>query len=407
MSAHRTLADIFRAFDSVGPGRLGDPGDTKTITVDTLWGSICHVTTETTETRTLDQPTRPGILAAVVLDVDGGDLTLTVTGGYNTNGDTSIVMGDAGDFIVVYSIEIGSSCYWRVIAQEGTDATTENISLADNDILSFGTGNDVQVKWDATRLLAGPASGFWAGCPTKLDPDWISKAMIIEHQFADIGEATDFGWNVGTNTNGAVATGDAVTANTPGVGGYLTLSTDGTAQYDYATIKLSGYGGAGCPVKITENSGLKMWYETTVIPASVTDKYFMLGLGSANADDVTVDASGAEAIQDGFYFRTLLATETELDTATNQNTTETEIKGNAATVAANTALKLGMYFDGVTTLTFYVNGTALGDVVTIGDTGNIPNDVGLTPFFHVKDGVAGGSASAFYVEYMKLVQLKA
>jgi len=279
--------------------------------------------------------------------------------------------------------------------------------LGDNDSVTFGDGNDVKVVWDGTRLTSGPTSGFWADCPIKADPDWISKAVIIEHQFSDVGEATDRGWNVGTNTNGTVATGDAVTASTPGVGGYLTLSTAGTAQYDYVTIKLSGYGGAGCPVKITENSGLKMWFETKVIMSSVTDKYFMLGLGSANADDVTVDATGAENLTDGFYFRTLLATETQLDTATNQNTTETEIGGNTGTVAAGTAIKLGMYFDGVTTLTFYVNGTAQADTVTIADAGNIPNDVGLTPFFHVKDGVAGGSASALYVEYMKLVQLKA
>lgn len=406
MSSHRVLKDLYEAFKDIGPGVEFNSTDASTLTAG-FYGQTFLIETETTETRTLAQPDKAGIACAVVLQTDGGDLTLTVTGGYNTNGDTSIVFDDAGDYVRFMSIKSGSSYYWRVVAQEGTDATAESLSLADNDILSIGTGNDVQIKWDATRLIAAPATGFWAGCPSKLDPAWISKAMIIEHQFADIGEATDFGWNVGTNTNGSVATGDAVTANTPGVGGYLTLSTDGSAQYDYATIKLSGYGGAGCPVKITEDSGLKMWFETKIIPASVTDKYFMLGLGSANADDVTVDATGAQNIQDGIYFRTLLATETQLDTAVNQNTTETEIKGNAATVAANTALTLGMYFDGVKTLTFYVNGTALDDTVTIGDTGNIPNDVGLTPFFHVKDGVSGGSATALYVEYMKLVQLKA
>jgi hypothetical protein len=312
-----------------------------------------------------------------------------------------INIGD-GTYDMDVKVFLGSTTEYLLL-----DVGNSRVQLPDSVPLSIGTGNDVAVQWDATRLTAGPASGFWANCPSKLDPDWISKAVIIEHQFADMGEATDYGWNVGTNTNGSVATGDAVTANSPGVGGYLTLSTDGTAQYDYATIKLSGYGGAGCPVKITENSGLKMWFETKVIPASVTDKFFMLGLGSANADDVTVDATGAENLTDGFYFRTLLATETELDTETNQNTTATEIGGNTATVAANTALKLGMYFDGVTTLTFYVNGTAQADTVTIGDAGNVPNDVGLTPFFHVKDGVAGGSATTFHVEYMKLVQLKA
>jgi len=406
MPPHRTPFDFYKA----PLEQLPHKAVTGTLYIDRMMGVIPVDTTAGAAALTLARPTKAGIIGAVLLDTDGGsDLTLTVTGGYNAAGSTSITYADAGDLVVFYSIDIAGTKYWRVLRSVGTNVVLDSgsITLQDDQYVDFGTGNDVRVKWDGTRLVAAPASGFWAGCPSKLDPDWISKAMIIEHQFADMGEATDFGWNVGTNTNGSVATGDALTANTPGVGGYLILSTDGSAQYDYATIKLSGYGGAGCPVKITENSGLKMWFETKIIPASVTDKFFMLGLGSANADDVTVDATGAEQIQDGFYFRTLLATEVQLDTAVNQNTTETEIKGNAAAVAANTALKLGMYFDGVTTLTFYVNGVALDDTVTIGDAGNIPNDVGLTPFFHLKDGVAGGSASALYVEYMKLVQFKA
>jgi len=279
--------------------------------------------------------------------------------------------------------------------------------LGDNDKLTLGDGSDVQIEWDGTRLTAGPAAGFWADCPSKADPDWMSKAFIYEFQGTEHGADGGHGWIAGTNTNGSIAVGDAVTANTPGVGGYMTLSTDGSAQYDYATVKLTGLGGAGCPAKITEDSGLKMWFETKIIPASIGDKYFMLGLGAANADDVTTDGTGAESIDDGFYFRTLLASETELDTETNQSGSATEIGGNVATVAANTALKLGIYFDGAATLTFYVNGTALADTVDIGATGNVPNDVGLTPFFHLKDGAAGGTASALYVEYMKLVQLKA
>ena len=282
-----------------------------------------------------------------------------------------------------------------------------DLIFGDDAKLTFGDGSDVQVGWDATRLTAGPASGFWADCPSKLDPGWMSRAMIIEHQFADMGEATDWGWNVGTNTGGTVATGDAVTSNQPGVGGFLLLSTAGNAQYDYVTIKMSGFGGAGCPVKITEDSGLKMWFEVKVIPGSITDQFFMLGLGSANADDVQADSTGLEQIQDGIYFRTKLDAETEIDTVTNQDTTETEVKANAGTAAANTALTLGMYFDGVTTLTFYINGTALADTLTIADAGDVPNDVGLTPFISYKDAVSGGTSSTFCVEYMRLVQLKA
>jgi hypothetical protein len=345
------------------------------------------------------------VLNGEQLDLMSGDV-LSIRP--RTNDTGSINIGD-GSYDIDVKTFLGATTQYVLMDVGNSRVQFEDVDMlfGDNDSLTFGDGSDVAMVWDGTRLTSGPASGFWAGCPSKADPDWMSKAFIYEFQGTEHGVDGAHGWIAGTNTNGSVAVGDAVTANTPGVGGYLTLSTDGTAQYDYATVKLTGLGGAGCPVKITENSGLKMWFETKIIPASVTDKYFMLGLGAANADDVTVDATGAESIDDGFYFRTLLATETELDTETNQSGTATEVKGNAATVAANTALKLGIYFDGVTTLTFYVNGTALSDTVTIGDTGNVPNDVGLTPFFHLKDGVAGGSASALYVEYVRLVQLKA
>lgn len=128
MSAHRTLNDIFKAFDSVGPGRLVDPGASGTIT-PTMWGQVCGVTTATAEARTLSQPTKPGVLAGVVLDVDGGNLTLTVTGGYNADADTSITFADAGDFVLFYSIEVGTSYYWRVVAQEGTNVAAEDITV--------------------------------------------------------------------------------------------------------------------------------------------------------------------------------------------------------------------------------------------------------------------------------------
>ena len=276
--------------------------------------------------------------------------------------------------------------------------------FGDDDSLIFGDGSDIKVAWDGTRLTAGPASGFWAGCPSGLNPDPTSHFEIFD-DFTELGVgSTTSPWTAGTNTNGAIALGLAETSNTPGRGGYVTLSTDGTLQYDFATMKMTS-ATTGAPFYIVEDSGKKLWYETKIMVSSVTDKFYMMGLGSPAADDVTADSTGLEAIQDGFYFRTLLATETQIDTETNQNTTGTEIGGNTGTLAANTAITLGMYFDGVTTLTFYINRVAQADVVTIGDDGNIPNDVGLTPFFHVKDGVGAGSASALHIDYIKCVQL--
>lgn len=86
------------------------------------WGEVFEVTTTgTADTLTLLAPTKPGIVCAVVLSVDAGDLTLTVTDGYHADGDTSITFSDAGDYVVLHSIQVGTSYYWRVLADKGTN----------------------------------------------------------------------------------------------------------------------------------------------------------------------------------------------------------------------------------------------------------------------------------------------
>ncbi len=125
MSVHRTLEDLFKAFTpNVGPGLLKDPGSAGNI-VFGMWGQICLVNTTGGGARTLPVPTRAGVLAGIVLETDGADLVLTVTNGYNRDGDTSITFADAGDYVLFWSVKIGTAYRWRAIAQEGTNVAVE------------------------------------------------------------------------------------------------------------------------------------------------------------------------------------------------------------------------------------------------------------------------------------------
>lgn len=131
----RVRHDFFK-----GPADIPDPGysateSERTITIDKQDGVCGVVTTGTGDARTLRRPTKSGVVGTVVLDTDGGDLTLTVTGGYNNDGDTAIVFPSAGNFVRFVSIKFGGAYYWRAIAQEGTDAKMENASI---DALSIG-----------------------------------------------------------------------------------------------------------------------------------------------------------------------------------------------------------------------------------------------------------------------------
>lgn len=297
-----------------------------------------------------------------------------------------------------------------VSMQEGGDKQVVKdggiIEIRDGGLLKFGTGLDAILRWNGSYLEFGPAAGFWAGCPFVNWAGGHAAAFEFLDHFTSLNVGdTSSPWTLGTNTNGTVVLGIATTANTPGAGGFITFHVDGSAQYDYVTLKATSTA-TGEMCRIVENSGQKLWFECNVTIGVVTDTYFMLGLMSPNADDVTTDGTGAQSVDDGFYFRTMLATETELDTETNQSGTATEIGGNIGTIAANGNYTFGIKFDGVVTLSFWLDGVELDDKVTIGATGNVPNDVGLTPVFHAKDGTAGGTADdLIHIDWSKIIQV--
>lgn len=126
MSAHRLLQDLLLA-DKV----ISDPGDAGTIYPT---GDLQHteVETESAETRTLASPVKAGLRHVVILEDDGGDLTLTVTGGYNNDGDTTITFDDDGDFVEFLSINKDGTYVWRAVAQEGTDAALQDDVVTDS-----------------------------------------------------------------------------------------------------------------------------------------------------------------------------------------------------------------------------------------------------------------------------------
>lgn len=159
---HRILSDLYRAFASVGPGVGKDPGNAGTIS-PVEWGQVFSIVTAAAETRTLARPDRPGVMVSVVLDTDGGDLTLTVTGGYNQAGDTAIVFGDAGDTVTFLSVKTGTTFQWTVVSQVGTNLSTlaTQAIVAPGAITVDGTVNRVTVTnaVNGAITLAAPAAG--------------------------------------------------------------------------------------------------------------------------------------------------------------------------------------------------------------------------------------------------------
>ncbi len=112
-------------------GAIVDPGNAGTIAVDRSPVSV-HLDSAGTETRTLAVPTRPGAIVGLVMRDDGGDITLTVTSGYNEAGDTTFTFSDPGQFVVFMSFEVADDTYrWRKVSDYGLGnvSATEFASL--------------------------------------------------------------------------------------------------------------------------------------------------------------------------------------------------------------------------------------------------------------------------------------
>ncbi|HUS40083.1 MAG TPA: hypothetical protein VMX74_11560 [Pirellulales bacterium] len=96
--SHRIHNDLYQ-----GPKKLDDPGDTKTILVSEDL-SICEMVSVAAETRTLADPTKPGIRFTLRLLTDGGDIIVHATEGFNVALETDATFADAGDTLELISV---------------------------------------------------------------------------------------------------------------------------------------------------------------------------------------------------------------------------------------------------------------------------------------------------------------
>jgi uncharacterized membrane protein len=221
MSAHRVLFDLKNA-----PYQMTDPGASGTVTVNRQL-AVVPVVTATAEARTLAQPTKAGLLCTVLLKTDGGDLTLTVTGGYNQGGDTSITFAEAGDWVTLQSVVSGTSYYWRVLGSEGTTlaggenaltGVTAGTISANKAVIANADSNIGVVK--ATALHIGTSGSETQVTATAAELNYCdvttagtvqaSKAVVADAN-KDVGDFRNVGMS-GVLTNKAGAASAAVAA---------------------------------------------------------------------------------------------------------------------------------------------------------------------------------------------------
>jgi|TARA_R110002012_G_scaffold141793_3_gene299591 hypothetical protein len=118
MSGHNILQQLAREPEL----EIVDPGNGGTIPVDRTLG-ICSIVTAASETRKIASPERAGIIIAICFKTDGGDVAITGLGSEILNSgagtETTATMADAGDLLVLMSINKGAALVWSPVANNG------------------------------------------------------------------------------------------------------------------------------------------------------------------------------------------------------------------------------------------------------------------------------------------------
>jgi hypothetical protein len=203
MPAHKAPFDLHSTYL-----QYPDPGNAGTVTADRNL-LYCSLVSAGAETRTLARPTVEGVFATLYFKTDGGDITLTVTGGYNAAGDTSITLNEAGQALQFVSFYTGSAYAWRLVYSDaaGGGVLAAETVAATNTI----TAAELRVPGGKTFFLSH-ATEFDSVLPA---PELGLRATFI---VADAPESANYTISTGGSSNvilGQIYTVDVDSATNP------------------------------------------------------------------------------------------------------------------------------------------------------------------------------------------------
>lgn len=252
------------------------------------------------------------------------------------------------------------------------------------------------------ELILSPTEGFWSNCPTvEVDPSVSAYEFFDDFMTMSQGDVTS-SWMVDA-LNGTMKLASAATY---GLGGVAVFNCPGTKN-DYVNAKVTDADAALGAFKITENSGKKLWFAIRFKLTAVTYNCLCVGLLDGATTKPFADDTGVNdgEVVDGVYFRTISgvlgAGGSSLDFATSRNSTELEIKAGLATLAANTWVIAGFYFNGGSTVIPFIDGVQKSYPAAV-DIATFPYDVGLTPYIGMLDST--NVNKSLIVDWIKVVQ---
>lgn len=221
MSAHRVLTDMYSA-----PFPTPDVGSGNTFR-NVKWFEVFGIITAGAEARTLAPPIKEGQVCVLEARLLAGNATVTVTGGYNSAGDTSIVFTANGQSAVLYSVNNNGTFAWRPLfidAQNGNRivaaggaALTVSQALHDGKTVKLDQATGTAVTLPA--LTGSGAKYRFAVTVTKSGGSDVITAPGA-YLFGSVAQNTD-------TANGSSGFTAGIIANAAGI---TTITLDGTTK---------------------------------------------------------------------------------------------------------------------------------------------------------------------------------
>lgn len=233
-------------------------------------------------------------------------------------------------------------------------------------------------------------TGVWADCPLLAIVCDPTTGYIFFEDFLDskgdaIATTNMDGWTVTQATTGAVDLSDTAQGGVLEMDSNSTTATQGVQiQYTEGTLPF-------IPV-----AGQDIWFEAKVKVVDTYDKCeLFIGLSEADTSIIATSAVSPS----NFIGWQCVTDDGVLLFASEKADTGTTTASN--TIAEATWVRLGFHVNGVTDITHYVDGVAIGTSIL---TANIPI-LGLTPSFVCQSG--GTNDPILHIDWMKIVQIRA
>lgn len=245
-------------------------------------------------------------------------------------------------------------------------ATAENLATiaSSAQIANAVDGDELVARLDAetnsgTAGGTGPSPSIWDAAPvlsTILNP--TDNFYFFDDFLGPIDVTTGDGWTITAVTTGGISV-DATEE-----GGVLLVDSQGNASAD------DGVNAQLTNCLFKPAAGRTIYFEARVkVVDAGTDQYF---IGLAGVDTTLIAAGVVDDVVDKCGFFRHAASTADKISAISSRTSSEEIDADVDDLVDDTYIKLGFVIDGLTSVTWYVNGVAVG---TVTDANDIPNAV--------------------------------